>query len=127
MYLQSTKSVKHNAAMSVNRSTLKKSRHSGIGLFQFNPSTCILTERGSGEPVPGGEPCRPQPPGGGGQAPGGLQPASHHHAQGGVSLQWDPRGRILIGLDSEGSGSEIILVDPNPDSIAYVKCLPYNS
>jgi hypothetical protein len=33
MYLQSTKSVKHNAAMSVNRSILKKSRHSGIGLL----------------------------------------------------------------------------------------------
>jgi hypothetical protein len=39
MYLQSIKSVKHNAAMSVNRSILKKSRHIGIGLLQFNPST----------------------------------------------------------------------------------------
>ncbi len=37
MYLQSIKSVKHNAAMSVNRSILKKSRHIGIGLFQLNP------------------------------------------------------------------------------------------
>ena len=33
MYLQSKKSVKHNAAMSVNRSILKKSRHIGIGVF----------------------------------------------------------------------------------------------
>ncbi len=32
MYFQSIKSVKHNAAMSVNRSFLKKSRHIGIGL-----------------------------------------------------------------------------------------------
>jgi hypothetical protein len=39
MYLQSIKSVKHNAAMLVNRSVLKKSRHKGIGLLQFNPST----------------------------------------------------------------------------------------
>ncbi len=42
MYLQSIKSVKHNAAMSVNRSILKKSRHIGIGLLQFNPSTNIM-------------------------------------------------------------------------------------
>jgi hypothetical protein len=41
MYLQSIKSVKHNAAMSVNRSILKKSRHIGIGLLQFNPSTVL--------------------------------------------------------------------------------------
>jgi hypothetical protein len=32
MYLQSIKSVKHNAAKSVNRSVLKKSRHIGFGL-----------------------------------------------------------------------------------------------
>jgi hypothetical protein len=40
-YLQSIKSVKHNAAMSVYRSILKKSRHIGIGLLQFNPSTVV--------------------------------------------------------------------------------------
>ncbi len=34
MSLQSIKSVKHNAARSVNRSILKKSRHIGIGLLQ---------------------------------------------------------------------------------------------
>jgi hypothetical protein len=39
MYLQSIKSVNHNAAMSVNRSILRKSQHLGIGLLQFNPST----------------------------------------------------------------------------------------
>jgi hypothetical protein len=39
MYLQSIKSVKHNAAMYVNRSILKKSRHIGIGLLQCNLST----------------------------------------------------------------------------------------
>ncbi len=33
MYLQSIKSVKHNAAKSVNRSILKKSRHIGFGAF----------------------------------------------------------------------------------------------
>ncbi len=33
MYLQSVKSVKHNAAKSVNRSFLKKSRHIGFGVF----------------------------------------------------------------------------------------------
>jgi hypothetical protein len=31
MYLQSIKSVKHNAAKSVNRSVLKNSRHIGFG------------------------------------------------------------------------------------------------
>jgi hypothetical protein len=33
MYLQSIKSVKFNAAISVNRSILKKSRHKGFGVF----------------------------------------------------------------------------------------------
>jgi hypothetical protein len=33
MYLQSIQSVKHNAAKSVNRSILKKSRHIGFGVF----------------------------------------------------------------------------------------------
>ncbi len=33
MYLQSIKPVKHNAAKSVNRSILKKSRHIGFGVF----------------------------------------------------------------------------------------------
>ncbi len=39
MYFQSIKSVKYNAAMSVNRSILKKSRHIGIGLLKCNLST----------------------------------------------------------------------------------------
>ncbi len=39
MYLQSIKSVEHNAAMSINRSILKKSRPIGIGLLQCNLST----------------------------------------------------------------------------------------
>ncbi len=39
MYFHSIKSVKHNAAMFVNRSILKKSRHIGIGLLQCNLST----------------------------------------------------------------------------------------
>jgi hypothetical protein len=43
MYLQSIKSVKHNAAKSVNRSILKKSRHIGFGVFIVHSSmTCIV-------------------------------------------------------------------------------------
>jgi hypothetical protein len=38
MYLQSIKSVKHNAAKSVNRSILKKSRHVGFGVFIVHSS-----------------------------------------------------------------------------------------
>jgi hypothetical protein len=38
MYLQSIKSVKHNAANSVNRSILKKSRHIGFGVFIVHSS-----------------------------------------------------------------------------------------
>ncbi len=38
MYLQSVKSVKHNAAKSVNRSILKKSRHIGFGVFIVHSS-----------------------------------------------------------------------------------------
>ncbi len=38
MYLQSIKSVKHNAAKSVNRSILKKSRHMGLGVFIVHSS-----------------------------------------------------------------------------------------
>ncbi len=38
MYLQSIKSVKNNAAMSVNRSILKKSRHIGFGVFIVHSS-----------------------------------------------------------------------------------------
>jgi hypothetical protein len=38
MYLQSIKSVKHNAAMSVDRSTLKKSRHIWLGDFIVHSS-----------------------------------------------------------------------------------------
>ncbi len=37
-YLQSIKSVKHNAANSVNRSILKKSRHIGFGVFIVHSS-----------------------------------------------------------------------------------------
>jgi hypothetical protein len=38
MYLQSIKSVKHNAAKSVIRSILKKSRHIGFGVFILHSS-----------------------------------------------------------------------------------------
>jgi hypothetical protein len=38
LYLQSIKSVKHNAAKSVNRSILKKSRHIGYGVFIVHSS-----------------------------------------------------------------------------------------
>ncbi len=38
MDLQSIKSVKHNAAKSVNRSILKKSRHLGFGVFIVHSS-----------------------------------------------------------------------------------------
>ena len=38
MSLQSIKSVKHNAAKSVNRSILKKSRHIGFGVFIVHSS-----------------------------------------------------------------------------------------
>jgi hypothetical protein len=38
MYLQSIKSVKHNATKSVNRSTLKKSRHIGFVVFLVHSS-----------------------------------------------------------------------------------------
>jgi hypothetical protein len=38
MYLQSIKSVKHNAAKSVNRSILKKSRHIRFGVFIVHSS-----------------------------------------------------------------------------------------
>jgi hypothetical protein len=41
MYLQSIKSVKHNAAKSVNRSILKKSRHIGFGVFVVHSSMII--------------------------------------------------------------------------------------
>jgi hypothetical protein len=49
MYLQSIKSVKHNAAKSVNRSIFKKSRHIGFGVFIVHSSMLngfhILTEK----------------------------------------------------------------------------------
>jgi hypothetical protein len=41
MYLQSIKSVKHNAANSVNRSILKKSRHIGFGVFVVHSSMSL--------------------------------------------------------------------------------------
>ncbi len=47
MYLQSIKSVKHNAAKSVNRSILKKSRHIGFGVFIVHSSMIQLEERNS--------------------------------------------------------------------------------
>jgi hypothetical protein len=40
MYLQPIKSVEHNAAMSVNRSILKKSRHVGFGVFIVHSTMC---------------------------------------------------------------------------------------
>ncbi len=43
MYLQSIQSVKHNAAKSVNRSILKKSRHTGFGIFIVHSSMCHST------------------------------------------------------------------------------------
>jgi len=54
MYLQSIKSVKHNAANSVNRSILKKSRHLGFGVFIVHSSMC--------EPHPVVQYYRPPPP-----------------------------------------------------------------
>ncbi len=44
MYLHSIKSVKHNAAKSVNRSILKKSRHIGFGVFIVHSSMCKYIE-----------------------------------------------------------------------------------
>jgi hypothetical protein len=44
MYLQSIKSVKHNAAMSVNRSILKKSRHIGFGVFIVHSSMLLVID-----------------------------------------------------------------------------------
>ncbi len=38
MYLQSIKDVKHNAAKSINRSILKKSRHYGFSVFKIPSS-----------------------------------------------------------------------------------------
>ncbi len=42
MYLQSIKSVKHNAAKSVNRSILKKTRHLGFGVFIVQSSLVMM-------------------------------------------------------------------------------------
>ncbi len=42
LYLQSIKSVKHNAAKSVNRSILKKIRHIGFGVFIVDSSMVCL-------------------------------------------------------------------------------------
>jgi hypothetical protein len=42
MYLQSIKSGKHNAAKSVNRSILKKSRHIGCGVFIVHSSMILI-------------------------------------------------------------------------------------
>jgi hypothetical protein len=39
--LQSIRSVKHNAAKSVSRSILKKSRHIGFGVFLVHSSICL--------------------------------------------------------------------------------------
>ncbi len=43
MYLQSIKSIELNAAKSVNRSSLKKSRHVGFGVFIVH-SSILVTE-----------------------------------------------------------------------------------
>ncbi len=56
MFLQSIKSAKHNATMSVNRSILKKSRHIGFGVFIVHssmndtiyPSFSMFREGGGG-------------------------------------------------------------------------------
>ncbi len=45
MYLQSIKSVEHNAAKSVNRSFLKKSRHIGFGVFIVHSSMASRVEK----------------------------------------------------------------------------------
>jgi hypothetical protein len=45
MHLQSVKSVKHNAANSVNRSILKKSGHIGFGVFIVHSS--MVTTNGA--------------------------------------------------------------------------------
>ncbi len=45
MYLQAIKSVKQNAAMSVNRSILKKSRHIGFGVFIVHTSMVSTIRR----------------------------------------------------------------------------------
>ncbi len=46
MYLQSIKSVKHNAAKSINRSILKKSRHIGFSvLIVHSPMAGIVPRR----------------------------------------------------------------------------------
>jgi hypothetical protein len=48
MYLQSIKSVKHNAAKSVNRSILKKSLHIGFGVFIVHSSMAKTKGVGGG-------------------------------------------------------------------------------
>jgi hypothetical protein len=48
MYLQSIKSVKHNAAKSVNRSILKKNRHIGFGVFIVHSSMVYIYCTGYG-------------------------------------------------------------------------------
>jgi hypothetical protein len=50
MYLQSIKSVKHNATVSVNRSMLKKRRHIGFGVFIVHSSMlCRILRRKMGQ------------------------------------------------------------------------------
>jgi hypothetical protein len=48
MYLQPIKSVKHKAAISVNRSILKKSRHIGFGVFIVHSSMMLVQGVSSG-------------------------------------------------------------------------------
>ncbi len=47
MYLQSIKSIKNNAAKSVNRSILKKSRHIGFGVFRVHSSMVSNISQGT--------------------------------------------------------------------------------
>jgi hypothetical protein len=52
MYLQSIKSVRHNAAKSISRSILKKSRHLGFGVFIVNSSMSTGIENRKFEKLP---------------------------------------------------------------------------
>jgi hypothetical protein len=57
MYLQSIKSIKHNAAMSVNRSILKKRQHKGFGVFIVHSSMLwVLPEPEAGRQASGHAP-----------------------------------------------------------------------
>jgi hypothetical protein len=72
MYLQSIKSVKHNATKFVSRSILKKSRHIGPGVFIFHLSMYLVLVYNCSE---GGIPVVAQV---GGQAVEPVGEGSHH-------------------------------------------------